>query len=87
MRQVRVVTSVLEPSPQVTGKFVKVRKESLGVFHDFAIDSFEVSPGQVLTYPVGIIEDKSGNVHAIPVSDFTFLNPSDFTTCEAKSNV
>lgn len=81
MRQVRVITSVLEPSPLKVG-FTKVRKESLGIFHDFAIDSFEVSPGQILTYPVGIIEDASGNIHAVPVSDFTFINPSNYLTCE-----
>lgn len=87
MRQVRVFTSVLEPSPDVPGKFVKVRKESLGVFHDFAIDSWEVSPGQIMTNPVGIIEDKFGHLHVIPVADFSFINPTPYATCEDKPNV
>jgi hypothetical protein len=70
MRQVRV-----------TAYKDKTEVKFLGVFHDFAMNSF-VETKFVDIYPVAIVEDASGNIHLIETDRIQFVNALDYKTCE-----
>lgn len=82
MRQVQIRTQVRNVDRSKVPAVVKWEtKVSYGVFHDFAMESSDLG-GKLEIFPVALVEDKSGHIHSIPIDQITFINPSDYQTCE-----